>query len=257
MNAFEETGRTGGKAPAAAKTAQDKAGEGVGLVSDKAAGVAGTAKDQATQVAEEATSQARDLAGEVRDQLRAQAGAQTQNVAATVRRLADELKQMSDGADTDSTAVAAVRQTANAGHRVASRLEERGPDGLLGDLRDFARRKPGVFLAGAALAGFAVARAGKGISAAGSSGAPPEGDERARPGALPAASPGPPLSSAPGGTPARAVYEDPLDTYGQSQPPHVTPAGQRGSAAPAAPGPATSPTAPPVRSEPWRTVEGD
>ncbi|MGV2922065.1 hypothetical protein RMO59_40120, partial [Streptomyces alfalfae] len=70
----------------------------------------------------------------------------------------------------------------------------RGPDGLVSDLQDFARRKPGVFLAGAALAGFVAARAGKGVSAAGSSAAPDAGVSPAQGGS---ATPRPGGSAAP------------------------------------------------------------
>ncbi|WP_219689037.1 hypothetical protein, partial [Streptomyces anatolicus] len=169
MSDFQGTSRADQSKPAAvAQTAQAKAGEGAGLVGDKATEVAGTAREQAAEVAQEATAQARDLVGEVRDQLQDQARSQTRRLAENVRRLAGELQEMSESGKPDSSVSGVVRQIADGGHQVASRLEERGPDGLIGDLQDFARRRPGVFLAGAALAGFAVARAGKGISAAGS-----------------------------------------------------------------------------------------
>ncbi|MET7685896.1 hypothetical protein [Streptomyces sp. NPDC005423] len=152
-----------------AHTAQDKATEGAGLIGEKTSDVAHTAKDQATNTVTEATTQARNLLGEVREQVQGQSRAQTQQLAANVRRLADELHEMSENAKPDSTATTVVRQVADGGRQVASRLENRGPEGLVEDLRDFARRKPGLFLAGAAVAGFAAARLGKGISAAGSS----------------------------------------------------------------------------------------
>ncbi|MFF8382519.1 hypothetical protein [Streptomyces kanasensis] len=170
MSGFEEPGRREDSAPrAAARTAQDKAAESAGLVGEKAAEVAGTAKEQAAGVAHEATTQARDVVGELRGQLQEQAHTQTRRLADNVRRLADELREMSDHGKPDSGVGGVVRQISDGGHQVASRLEDRGPDGLVDDLRDFARRRPGVFLAGAALAGFVVARAGKGVSAAGSS----------------------------------------------------------------------------------------
>ncbi|SHM78289.1 hypothetical protein [Actinacidiphila paucisporea] len=152
-----------------AHTAQDKAAEGAGLVGEKAADVAGTAKDQAVNTAQEVATQARDLLGELREQLQGQSRAQAQQLAGNVRRLADELHEMSENGKPDSTATAVVRQVADSGRQVASHLENRGPEGVVEDLRDFARRRPGLFLAGAAVAGFAAARLGKGIAAAGSS----------------------------------------------------------------------------------------
>jgi hypothetical protein len=49
---------------------------------------------------------------------------------------------------------------------VAERLESGGLEGALSDLQGFARRRPGVFLLGAAAAGFAVARLVRGAQAA-------------------------------------------------------------------------------------------
>lgn len=224
---------------AAARTAQDKAGEGAGLVGDKAAEVAGTAKEQVANVAGEAGAQARDLAGQLRGRLQDQAQSQTQRLAENVHRLADELREMGESGQSDSRVAGAVRQIADGGHQVASRLERRGPDGLLGDLQDFARRRPGVFLAGAALAGFAVARAGKGVSAAGSSGSSSSEASGVGQGTV---RPIEPTRSAMADA-RQAGYEDPGDTYGQSQPPHVTP--RYGPGATAA-GPMTPP-APPQR----------
>ncbi|MER5311381.1 hypothetical protein ABT034_26730 [Streptomyces sp. NPDC002773] len=271
---------------AVAKTAQAKVSEGAGLVGGKAADVAGTAREQGAEVVGEATNQARDLVGELRDQLQGQAHTQTRNLAQNVRRLADELREMSENGKPDSSAAGVVRQLADGGQQVASRLEQRGPDGLVSDLQDFARRRPGVFLAGAALAGFAVARVGKGVSAASSSspssaggtraggtqaggtqaggtgpagyeyagteypgteyagteyagteypGAPPGGTGR---GAVPPLPTNPPQGRATGSSPGvpQTAYEDPLDTYGQSQPPHETPPyGQTPPAAPQRP----------------------
>lgn len=49
-------------------------------------------------------------------------------------------------------------QAANRGRRAADYLEERGVDGLVGDLQGFARRRPGAFLGGAVLAGLVAGR---------------------------------------------------------------------------------------------------
>lgn len=227
----------------AASAAQEKAAQGTEVVTERASSVAGTAKQQAAGVAGEARSQARDLAGQVRGQLRDQAQSQTHSLAANLQRVSDDLREMSSSARPGSAAAKAVRQVADGGGRVASRLESRGPEGLLSDIEGFARRRPGVFLAGAALAGFAVARAGKGVSAAGSDGggrsdpgAEPYGDrpaERLAPAGVAAGDARSESSRAGLGQP------DPLDTYGQSQPPHYTPGSARGE-----PGPVTPHTPP-------------
>ncbi|MFD3759232.1 hypothetical protein [Streptomyces sp. NPDC058622] len=231
MSDFQDASRQEDSRTAVAHTVQDKAGESASLVSGKAAEVGGTAREQAANVVGEATAQARDLVGELRTQLTGQAETQTQRLAENVRRLSQELRELGDNGKPDSTMADVARQIADGGHQVADHVEKRGPDGLISDLQSFARRRPGVFLAGAALAGFVVARAGKGVSAAASSDA--SGDSSADRAATAPAAVGRPSagSGEPALAPARpqqsgtpAGYEDPLDTYGQSQPPHITPA---------------------------------
>ncbi|SCE16334.1 hypothetical protein GA0115261_1034710 [Streptomyces sp. OspMP-M43] len=176
MSDFESSSRPGaGTAAETAQTAQDAAREGTDLVADKAGDVAGTVREQAAEVTGEATARAQDVIGELRSQLEDQARSQTQRLADNIRRLADDLHGMSRNGDSDSSAVGAVKQIADRGHQAASRLEDRGPDGLLGDLQGFGRRRPGAFLAGAALAGFATARLAKGAKAADGAEDPPAG----------------------------------------------------------------------------------
>ncbi|MFF4173296.1 hypothetical protein [Streptomyces sp. NPDC001744] len=250
MSDFQDSDRRQESKPAAvAHTAQDKAGESAALIGDKATDVARTAKEQAGNVVGETRAQAKDLVGEFRGQLQDQAQTQTQRLAENVRRIAAEVRDMSENGKPDSTAGELARQVADRGHRVADHLERRGPDGLLNDLQDFARRRPGVFLAGAALAGFAIARAGKGVGAASSS----SGSDGARDSDptwgedTPRATPAPdPLPTTRGGTTGYAPT-DPPDTYGQSQPPHVT------HTPPVTPAP---PVHPPVTPDPTRPGPG-
>lgn len=216
-----------GTAASAVRTAQDKASEGAQVVADNTAEVVGTVKEQASQVVGEASAQARDLLAEARGQVQEQARAQTGRLAENVRRLAHELRDMADHGKPDSTAAAAVAQIADGGQRVADHLEQRGPDGLLDDVRDFARRRPGLFLAGAALAGFALGRTGKGVAAAGD----PDGPEERRPDSdgasppqVPLTTPAPPRPPAAPMPAAPGLAPDPYEAYGQSQPPHITPA---------------------------------
>ncbi|WP_404961621.1 hypothetical protein [Streptomyces sp. 147326] len=233
MSDFQDASRPDeSRTTAVAHTVQDKAGEGASLVGAKAAEVGGTAKEQAANVVGEATTQARDLVGELRTQLTGQAETQTQRLAENVRRLSQELRELGENGKPDSTMAEVARQIADGGHQVAAHVEKRGPDGLIGDLQGFARRRPGAFLAGAALAGFVVARAGKGVSAAASSDA--SGSSSANRGAAASAmvdrpptgsgDPAPVARPRPRPSGIPAGYEDPLDTHGQSQPPHVTPA---------------------------------
>ncbi|MFF9687020.1 hypothetical protein [Streptomyces sp. NPDC014623] len=234
MSDFNGANRPDNDTAAAVKqTAQDKAGEGIGLVSGKATDAAGTAKERAGDVAGEASARARDVAGELRDQLQDQARTQTQRLAQNVRRLADELGDMGESGKEGSPATNAVKQMSDRGRSVAARLEDRGPQGLVSDLQDFARRRPGVFLAGAALAGFATARLGKGVKSAST-------------GTTSSASRGTGRSAAEAGEPGlpAAITDDrfydapePPDSYGRQQP---TPS-YGGPVSPSGPLPVTDP----------------
>jgi len=51
-----------------------------------------------------------------------------------------------------------ARQASGEVQRFAQRIDERGFDGLVDDLQSFARRRPGAFLLGAAVTGFATGR---------------------------------------------------------------------------------------------------
>ncbi|MFD6249755.1 hypothetical protein [Streptomyces roseolus] len=225
MSDFQESSRRQDSTTAAvAQTAQEKAGEGAALVGGKAAEVGGTAKEQAANVVGEATAQARSLVDDLRGQLQGQAQSQTERLAENVRRLAQELREMSEGGKPDSTMAGVARQLADGGEQAAARMEQRGPDGLVGDLQDFARRRPGAFLAGAAVAGFLVGRTGKGVSAASSTDTDTgtsTGGTEGRGSAVPGRTPSGVAPAARSGVPAG--YDDLTDTYGQSQPPHVVP----------------------------------
>jgi hypothetical protein len=62
-----------------------------------------------------------------------------------------------------------ARQAADRMHGAASWLERREPADLLDEVRNFARRRPGAFLIGAAVAGLAAGRLTRGLTAGGQS----------------------------------------------------------------------------------------
>jgi vacuolar-type H+-ATPase subunit E/Vma4 len=152
-----------------ASTGQQEAGAVASTAAGAAQDVASTAADQAKTVVSEAATQARDLVGEARTQVRDQAGQQTQKAAQSVRSIADELEGMAQGQAPKGPAGDLVRQVASKGHDVAGYLENADPERLLEDVRGWARRKPGLFLLGAGLAGFAAARLAKGAKQGGDS----------------------------------------------------------------------------------------
>lgn len=138
------------------------AGETAGAAASAGREVASTAKDQARNVAGEVRSQARTVASDVKQRVGDQARSQNDRLAGGLRRMADELEEMV-GDRGDSPARSVVSQVANGGRRAADYLAERGPEGVLSEVQDFARRRPGAFLATALVAGFVVGRLGKNV----------------------------------------------------------------------------------------------
>lgn len=130
--------------------------------------VAGVAKDEVGNVASEAKYQAKDLLHQARTELTEQAGAQQERVAGGLRSLSDELNSMAQSSE-GGMAADLVRQVATRAGDVAGWLDQRDPGSLLQEVQDFARRKPGVFIAGAALAGILAGRLTRSLSG-GSSG---------------------------------------------------------------------------------------
>lgn len=142
----------------APQAAREQAAE-VGRTATESAGqVAGVAKEQARQVASETTRQARDLFDQGVEQLRGQAREGQQRVAGGLRELAEQFRQMCDGTDSPGMATSLVRQASERASDAASWLESRQPGDLIDEVRNFARRRPGTFLAASALAGALVGR---------------------------------------------------------------------------------------------------
>ncbi|MEU3642469.1 hypothetical protein AB0E59_03735 [Lentzea sp. NPDC034063] len=128
---------------------------------DAAGEVRATAQDQFGQVAHEAKAQANHVLHDARTRVAEEAEQQARKASTQLGRIADELSSMAESATPDSMSAGAVRQVADTSRQAATYLDERGARGLLDSAQDFARRKPGMFLLGAAVAGFLVGRVAK------------------------------------------------------------------------------------------------
>ncbi|GAA4973517.1 hypothetical protein [Actinoplanes utahensis] len=151
---------TGG---ATAAKARQVAGQGKEAAQQAAADVAGTAAEQAQRVGAEARDQVRTITAEVRDKVGEQARAQSDKLISTIRETADHLDEMR-GDRQDSPAATVVARVADGGRQFADYLDRHGPEGVLQEVQDFARRRPGAFLATALAAGFVVGRLGKSVA---------------------------------------------------------------------------------------------
>lgn len=125
--------------------------------------VAETAKQEAQHVAGEATQRAKDLVQQVRSEASSQASSQQQRAAGGLKSIADELHQVAQQSDGSGVVPQLARQAAERTESVASWLENREPADLLDEVRRYARRNPGTFLAIAAAVGLVGGRMTRGL----------------------------------------------------------------------------------------------
>jgi hypothetical protein len=125
--------------------------------------VAGTAKEQAATVTGEARRQAKDMLQQTKNQVSTQAFDGQQKLAGGIRTLGTELSTMASASDQPGVASDLVHQASGIVDSVASWIENREPADVLAEVTSFARRKPGAFLLGAAVAGLVVGRLARGL----------------------------------------------------------------------------------------------
>ncbi len=142
-----------------ASAAADEAQQVAKAAATQARDVASTAREEAAQVSEELSQEAQSLLEETKGQLEAQAQAQAERLAETLRRFGGQAQALADGRPTQAGPLPAyMRDAAGRLEQLADDIDARGVGGLLEDLQSFARRRPGVFLLGAAAVGFGVGR---------------------------------------------------------------------------------------------------
>lgn len=132
--------------------------------------VADVTKDETRAVARETSQQARRLADEARRELRDQAAVQQTRVASGLHSVGGELSRMADASEEPGVATDVVRETGRRVDDVAQWLDQRDPGSLLQEVKSFARRRPGVFLAIAVGAGVVAGRLARALAT------PAEGD---------------------------------------------------------------------------------
>ena len=145
--------------PGVADAAKESAANVAGTAKEQAADVAGTAKDEAAAVVTEARTQVRDLYAQATTSVRSQAESQTETLATALREFSEQSRALAEGrGDEAGQAREYAQQAADKVGEIAERIESLGLDGVIDELQRFARRRPGAFLAGAALAGVVVGR---------------------------------------------------------------------------------------------------
>jgi hypothetical protein len=135
----------------------------VGEVIEKTQEVAGAGMEEAGRVASEAVDQARNLVDQLRTQVDEQSREQLSRLSTAVREFADELDHMVLTGGGDGPATTVVREASRRARILAARLGEHSGGSLLGEIEGQARRRPGLFLLGAAVAGIVAGRLAKDV----------------------------------------------------------------------------------------------
>jgi hypothetical protein len=154
---YDDAGEDSRAKQVAAQT-KDAAGQAAGDVKD-------TAKEQVQRVGAETKAQVRNVASDVRDRVGEQARSQNDKLVGTIRQTADQLDEMR-GDRGGTPAATVVSRVADSGRQLADYLDQNGPEGVLREVQDFARRRPVAFIAAALATGFVVGRLGKSVAKA-------------------------------------------------------------------------------------------
>jgi hypothetical protein len=123
----------------------------------EAADLTHRAAEQAGAVAEQAKRQTARIADDARHELQRQGDEQARRVAGGLHDTGRQLRTMAEAGE--GLVADLAQQASERVERVARTLDERGVEGVAEDVRGFARRRPGLFLAAAGAAGFVAARA--------------------------------------------------------------------------------------------------
>jgi hypothetical protein len=155
----------GEDAAATTEVAKQQAADVADSATRAGAQVADTAKEQAGQVSAEVKHQAQQLLVQAQSELTEQATATQQRVSEGLHALAEELSGMARNSEQDGVATDLARQAADKAREAAGWLADREPGSLLDEVRSFARRKPGTYLAIALGAGVLAGRLTRGLTA--------------------------------------------------------------------------------------------
>ena len=157
---FTETGASGGPVG----VAREQAAHVAETAQESSQHVVDTAKDEAANVAREVKYQLTELYEQAQDEVKDQAAVQQERVASRLRSVSEELGDMARSSQNSGMATELVREASTRSAAIASWLDERDPGDLLHEVRAFARRRPGTFIAAAAVAGALAGRLTRSIA---------------------------------------------------------------------------------------------
>lgn len=113
---------------------------------EEARRVGDSARREAGRVVDEARHQGRELYEEARARARDEARNQTDRAAEGLRAVSADMRKLSADEQTETSLGSWMEQGADRLDDFAARVSERGFDGVMEDVKGFARRNPGTFL---------------------------------------------------------------------------------------------------------------
>jgi hypothetical protein len=127
---------------------------------ERSDGAGGTVQELASQAKEQVQGKTEEAKGLVGGRLRVQLDGQSSQLAERLRPFPEALRKAAEYLESEGSgpAARAAGATADRTERLASYLQEADGDRILGDLEDFARRRPWVVGAAATAAGFVASR---------------------------------------------------------------------------------------------------
>ena len=132
-----------------AATAKEAGKDVVDEVTGVTAEVASTAKDEFQRLMGQASTEIKHVGRERGEQL-----------AGRLESLAQQMRALREGRAEEASELRSwMTQAEQRMQHYATALRQRGPDGVLSDVRRFARRRPAMFLFAAGVTGFALGRA--------------------------------------------------------------------------------------------------
>ena len=151
----DDSSGAGGVASAAKEQASQLGSE----VGEQAKAVAGETSQQVRATVDEARQQVRRLARQTQDEVLSQVDNKSGQAAAGLRSVAGQLQAIADGRTSEAGPFTGyAQQAAERVGTIAERLQSNGARGVVDDVTDLARRRPGLFLIGAVGAGFLAGR---------------------------------------------------------------------------------------------------
>jgi hypothetical protein len=125
---------------------------------EAAQSVATTAKDEGRAVMDTARSETGRLVSEARTEMRKQGDEQARRMADRVRDVGEQLERAQRGEAPQGAVADVLGEVGSRTSQFADRLQSGGIDGVTRDVKQFARERPGMFLAGAFALGIVAGR---------------------------------------------------------------------------------------------------